>query len=312
MVREKVRAMRGHGIRNPLRGRAGVRGRYARRPMHHATHPHAGVAPITTGDRAVLARRRLALRLLAALLAGLWTGLAIVVLVAYRPGGPFDIAVALAAALPAAVTALAIVWPPVARSWRRSVSIAWLGMGAAMLVAPLVGLVVTQLVSVGGRTLLPSPEVAYAAVLAAGASSLFATLGIIAARDGHADPAGPGAALGRRPSLFAAVALAAVLTTVMAVLFGGAALLNEIALREAPTPPSRFGPTDATLPNPRCDDRLAIGPGASLEMTGEAFIDDEPVGSAQLMGDTIRHGRALDGQRRWSVRSGRHRLRALR
>ena len=34
-----------------------------------------------------------------------------------------------------------------------------------MIVGPLVGLVVTQLVSGGGRTLLPSPEVAYAAVL---------------------------------------------------------------------------------------------------------------------------------------------------
>ena len=48
----------------------------------------------------------------------------------------------------------------------RSALIPWLGLIAAMLVGPLVGLTVTQLVTGGGRTLLPSPEVAYAAVLA--------------------------------------------------------------------------------------------------------------------------------------------------
>ena len=70
------------------------------------------------------------------------------------------------------------------------------------------------------------------------------------------------------------------MTTVMAVLFGATAQLNELALREAPAPPSRYGPVDAALPNPRCDTPLVIGPGATLEVTAEAFVDDEPVGSA--------------------------------
>ncbi len=234
-----------------------------------------------------IARRRLAMRLLGALLAGLWTGLALVVLVAYRPGGPLDLVAGLVVALPAAVTALAIPWPPVTRSWRRQAAIAWLGLFAAMLVGPLVGLVVTQLVSGGGRTLLPSPEIAYAAVLAAGASSLFASLGVIAARDGVRDAEGPAAVLERRPSVFAAIALALTLTALIAVLFGASVQINELALREAPVPPSRFGPTDASLPNPRCDTPLSIGPGASLEITAQAFVDDEPVGSASLTGERM-------------------------
>jgi hypothetical protein len=231
-----------------------------------------------------LARRRLAMRLLGALLAGLWTGLAIVVLVAYRPGGPLDIVAGLTVALPAIVTAASIPWPPVSRVWKRQAAIAWLGLVAAMLVGPLVGIVVTQLVSGGGRTLLPSPEVAYAAVLAAGASALFASLGVVAARDGRLDPEGPEAVLERRPSVFAATALGLVLTTVIGVLFGASVQLNELALREEPLPPSRFGPTDATLANPLCDTPLSIGPGASLEITAQAFVDDEPVGSAFLTG----------------------------
>ena len=261
--------------------------RYACRLMLPAIVPDTTAPALTAAEWRVLARRRLGLRLLAALLAGLWTGLALVVLLAYRPGGPWDLLVAAAVGLPAAVSAIAVVWPPLARSWQRSAVITWLGLFAAMLVGPLVGLVVTQLVSGGGQTLLPSPEVAYAAVLAAGATSLFASLGIIAARDGRDDRGGPGLALSRRPSIFAACALALALTTVMAVAFGGTALLNEVALREAPVPPSRYGPTDASLPNPRCDDPLSIGPGAALSVTAQAFVDDEPVGSAHLTGQRM-------------------------
>ena len=128
------------------------------RPMQPALAQDVTPVRLTAEEQLVLARRRLGLRLLAALLAGLWTGLALVVLLAYRPGGPLDLLVALTVGLPAAIAALAIVWPPVARSWRRTAAIAWLGVCAAMLVGPLVGLVVTQLVSGGGRTLLPSPR----------------------------------------------------------------------------------------------------------------------------------------------------------
>ena len=99
------------------------------------------------------------------------------------------------------------------------------------------------------------------------------------------------------------------MTTVMAVLFGGAALLNELALRESPAPPSRYRAHGCVAAQPAAATRrLSIGPGATLEVTAEAFIDDEPVGSARLAGSAVRDGRDVDRQRRWPVGPGGHRL----
>jgi hypothetical protein len=216
----------------------------------------------------------------------LWTALAIVVLVAYRPGGPLDLVVGALAFLPAIVASLAVAWPPVARSWRRAVTLAWIGIVTALLVAPLIGLVVTQLVTnASSKTLLPSPEVAYAAFVAAALSSSFAALGVVAARDERGDPAAEGTALSQRPSLFAALALAGTLTALMTVLFGATALFNELAIREVPAPFSRYGPTDASVAPPLCDAPIATGPGATLEVSASALIDRETVGGATLVGE---------------------------
>jgi hypothetical protein len=64
--------------------------------------------------------RTVPLRLLAAALCLLWLLVAAALFVAYRPGGPYDVLVALAAALPAAIAALGIVVRPISPAvWAR-------------------------------------------------------------------------------------------------------------------------------------------------------------------------------------------------
>src|SRR5712691_5940436 len=96
------------------------------------------------------------LRLLAFLLAGLWSGLAIALLVAYRPGGPLDLLVGTAAFLPVVVAALAIIWPPVIDEWRPAAAVAWLGIISALLVGPLLLGIIETLAAGGRQELFPS------------------------------------------------------------------------------------------------------------------------------------------------------------
>ena len=216
----------------------------------------------------------LGLRLLAALLTGLWTGLAATILVAYRPGGPFDLVVGAAGFVPAVISAVAVVWPPLARSWRAVAAIAWLGILSALLVAPLMIGVINTLAT-GGHQLFPSPEVTYAALLALGTTALFGALGIVRARYGNVEAA---------PSLRRAVGLAAALTLAGVSAVGGPVLANELALRSLPLADSRFGPTDPSLVPPHCESGMALGSTAETEVTAQAMVDGTSVGSATLSG----------------------------
>jgi hypothetical protein len=78
------------------------------------------------------------------------------------------------------------------------------------------------------------------------------------------------------------------MSTAAAFLMGGAAVANDLALRDEPQPPSRFGPTDTTATPPGCDIPVSLGPGAVVDITGEAAIDGESVGTATIAG--VRHG----------------------
>ena len=102
----------------------------------------AGPARRLSGEMRV---RMFGLRLLAAVLTGLWTFAAAIVLLGYRPGGPIDGLVGLAALLPIAVSLLGLLWPPAARGDRAFAAMAWLGLGAVLLLMPSIGLVLTQL-----------------------------------------------------------------------------------------------------------------------------------------------------------------------
>ena len=224
--------------------------------------------------------RRRGLRLLASLLLGLWAGLAVVILVAYRPGGPWDLLVACAAFIPVPIAALAVIWPPLVRPWRPAAVIAWLGLAAALIVGPLLLLEVRGLAAGGRQSLLPSAEVTYAWLLGLSATCLFAGLGVAASRRSRDITSLDG--------LVYALGLAGLFIVGSAFVFGGAALANELALRDLDVGPSSFGPTDPDLAPPACDAAVALGPSAELDVAAKASVDNVVIGHARLAG--VRQG----------------------
>jgi hypothetical protein len=246
--------------------------------------------------------RRFELRLLAAVLTVGWAAAAGLVLLGYRPGGPIDLLVGLAALPAVAIAAAALVWPPVARGDRAFILIAWVGIGAALVLVPSVGGLVEQLGARGPQTLLPSLETAYPWLLALLGTAFFTGLGIARRLLGET-------AL-RRRRLLGGAALAAAQTAAVAASFAGAAIANDLALRDVAAGSSRFGPTDPALEPPECDGPLAAGTTARLELAIEGEVDGRAIGGGSLAGvrdavdfrwsatvaSTVRLGR--DGQAR--------------
>ena len=219
--------------------------------------------------------RLFGLRLIAAVLTGLWTFAAGLVLLGYRPGGPLDLLVGIAAAGPAVIGLTALAWPPAARGDRAFAGIVWLGVAAGLLLVPSIGGIVAQLTGRGFQTLLPSPEAAYPWALALAASSLFAGLGIARRILGETSL--------RRRRLVGGILIATGLTATAGSVFTGVAIANELALRDRPAIASRFGPTQGADP-PRCEGALAAGPSALLELVLEGDVDRRPLGTVEIRG----------------------------
>lgn len=257
--------------------------------------------------------RLLEIRLLAAGLAALWAAAAGLLLVGYRPGGPADILVGLAALAPLAVAVAAVAWPPAARGGLTFRSIAALGVGTAIILLPTLAGLVRQLLERGFQTLLPSPEAAYPWALAILGTSLFASLGIarrvLGARSGRPGRLGASIALG--------IGLAAACGSVMA----GATIANELALGDQPAAASRYGPTDPALTPPLCDEPMAGGETATLTLELGGTMDGRSLGIARVRGgrsgqdfrwlaevtttrDVGFHGAAVIGSRGWIRQSG--------
>jgi hypothetical protein len=220
--------------------------------------------------------RLLELRLLAVGLAVLWAIVAGLLLAGYRPGGPVDLLVGLAALAPLAVAIAAVVWPPAARGDLAFRTIAGLGIATAIVLVPTMMNLERQLLERGLQTLLPSPEAAYPWALAVLGTSLFAGLGIARRLLG---------ASSRRPvRLRVAVALGIGLALVSGTLMAGAAVANELALRDHPAVASRYGPTDPDLVPPRCDEAVAAGATANLTLDLGGSLDGRSLGIARLRG----------------------------
>jgi hypothetical protein len=220
--------------------------------------------------------RTIEIRLLGVMLAGLWLVAFALVLIGYRPGGPTDRIVGIAAVGPLLVSLAAIRWPPVARGTYPVVGIAWLALGAILLLVPSLGGLVAQLTGNGPQTLLPSAEAAYPWVLALLATCLFAGLGIARRRLGETS-------LRRRRMVYGAV-VALALATVTGSLFAAAAVANELALADRPSIASRFGPTDPDVEPPACTDTLTVSSTARLQLEMDSSIDGRYAGTVRIDG----------------------------
>lgn len=230
----------------------------------------------TTRRLAAMRVRIFELQLIASALTVLWALAAGLILLGYRPGGPIDLLVGLAACLPIAIAGAGLVWPPAARGDRAFAATIWLGLGAGLILVPSIGGILNQLIAGGPQTLLPSPEAAYPWILALTATSLFAGLGVARRILGST-------AL-RRDRLVRGIVIAAASTAVVSTVFAGAAIANEIALRDQPVVSSRFGPTRTDVDPPRCDEAIAAGASSRLAMTLDGNVDRRSIGSASLGG----------------------------
>ena len=221
--------------------------------------------------------RTLELRLIAIALTACWALTAGVVLLGYRPGGPVDIAVGVAATLPVVIALAGVAWPPATHGERAFAAMVWLGLGSLLVLVPSIADVSTQLVQRGAQTLLPSVEAAYPWALALIGTSLFASFGIGRKVLGETAM--------RRRRLIRGIVVATVLATVSGTVFTAVAMANELALRGRPTLSSRFGPTDTEREPPSCAAALSVGATArtELHLTGE--LDGRSIGSIDLAGD---------------------------
>ena len=224
--------------------------------------------------------RFIQLRIMGLGLAGLWLAAFALVLLGYRPGGPIDILVGVAAIGPMIVALTAVLWPPVASGRRAYAGIAWLALGAILLLVPSLAGLVTQLTGRGPQTLLPSLEAAYPWFLALVATGLFAGLGLARRRLGSA------AMRRRRFLLGGGLGLVMVMATGSA--FAATAIVNELALGDRPSIASRFGPTDPDLKPSDCTDPVVAGSTSRLELRMDGTIDGRYTGLVVLEG--IRNG----------------------
>ena len=237
--------------------------------------------PVTLAGRLPDVRvRTFELRLIAAGLVACWTLAAVIVVFGYRPGGPVDLVVGLAAAGPVAIALAGVIWPPATHGRTAFAAMVWLGVGTLLVLIPSIIGVSGQLEQGGAQTLLPSVEAAYPWGLALLGTSLFAGFGIARRVLGETAM--------RRRRLARGVIVATVFAIAAGTLFTAVAMANELALRDRPTASSRFGPTDSEIEPPLCDGPLSVGETARIELHLLGDLDGESIGSVDLAGDRNR------------------------
>lgn len=220
--------------------------------------------------------RNFELRLIGSALVACWTVSGGLILLTYRPGGPYDLIVGLTSLGPIAIATAGVVWPPLARGDRAFSAIVWLGIAGLLFLVPSIIGTANQLTALGTQTLLPSIEAVYPWLVALLATSLFAGFGLARRIQG-------GTAL-RRKRLVTGTAIALLATSLSGATFGGIAIANDIELRDETVVASRFGPTDRSDQPPLCDMPLVAGPTARLRLQLTGTVDRRPIGSVDLAG----------------------------
>lgn len=228
--------------------------------------------------------RQFELRLLAAALTVLWAAGGGVVLLAYRPGGPLDLLVGVAASLPLVVSVAPIIWPPLVSSSRGSAGVFWLGLLAGLLLLPSIAAVAGQVIQGGTEPLMPSLEVIYPWAVALMATCLFAGLGI-------SRQLIPEIGIGKK-RMAAAISFMVVATSIIGAIFAGVSLADNAALAGKPAPHSRFGPTDLGSANtsevaspPDCRAAFTTPRTAHIDLDVSANVDSRAVGTVSLTGN---------------------------
>lgn len=224
--------------------------------------------------------RRLGLRLIALGLVAAWGLAAALILLAYRPGGPLDVVVGVTMLLPLAIASASVIWPPLARREVTHALLVALGLATLLVLLPSIGGVMNQLQALGSQTLMPSLEAAYPWLLALVGTSLYTGFGQARRLIGGT--------AGRRRRFRLGVGIAAALTLLAGTAFGGAAIANELTLRdrEPPIVASRFGPTNLGqgVEPPPCDGRLVAGLTSRLNARFVGSIDGRQTGTVDLVG----------------------------
>jgi hypothetical protein len=258
--------------------------------------------------------RTFELRLIAVVLSAGWTLTAGLVLLGYRPGGPLDLAVGLAAAIPIPIALAGAIWPPVARGGNAFAALVWLGLATILVLVPAIAGILGQLLARGPQTLVPSLEAGYPWLLALLGTALFTGLGVARRWLGET-------AL-RRRRLVRGTLLAIAATSVAAVAFASAAVANEVALRDRPASESRFGPTGADVEPPLCDQPTTLPQAARVTVFLAGEVDGRSIGTVDLRGvrsgenfrwlayvGTLRelgqYGAARIGNTSWTLEPGR-------
>jgi len=231
--------------------------------------------------------RSFELRLIGSGLVACWTVSGGLILLTYRPGGPFDLIVGLTTVGPIAIALAGVVWPPVTRDDTAFSATVWLGIIGLLCLVPSIAGIVDQLTAFGSQTLLPSVEAAYPWLIALLATSLFSGIGV--SRQLH------GRTAVRPRRLATGIAIAVLATGISGTAFGAAAVANEMALRDQPTTASRFGPTNGAGQPAFCNMPLTNSPTARITLRLDETVDLRTRGSVDLAG--IRS----DGAFRWQA-----------
>lgn len=216
------------------------------------------------------------MRILGLALLVTWAATAASVSLAYHPGGPWDLVVALAWWLPVAVAAGGVARPATATDRRSRVALAWLGIIALLLAVPLLLAVLRILLRGGPQILLPSPESAYAGLLALVSLSLFSLIGLAQQMGGPILPS--------RTALLRALGLALLVSGSIGAVLGVLMAVNDRAVHEALPPMSRFGPTDQGVTLPGCHNVPILGDTAQVHVRAHAMVDGSNAGRAWLDG----------------------------